>query len=57
MLEPFAELEQRATSRVRAEFDDLDAVWMSDELRAAFLKLPLHALLVSAAQCMQKGLW
>ena len=44
--EPFSRLVQRATSRVQAEFDDLDAVWMSESLQAAFLKLPLPALLV-----------
>lgn len=44
--QPFAQLVQQATSRVRAEFDDLDAVWMNDSLQAAFLKLPLPALLV-----------
>ena len=43
---PFGQLVQRATSRVRAEFDDLDAVWMNEDLQAAFLKLPLPALLV-----------
>ena len=45
--EPFAQLVQRATARVQAEFDDLDAVWMNGTLQAAFLQLPLPALLVS----------
>lgn len=44
--QPIAQLVQQATSRVRAEFDDLDAVWTNDSLQAAFLKLPLPALLV-----------
>ena len=43
---PFAQLVQRATSRVRAEFDDLDAVWLNEDLQTSFLKLPLPALLV-----------
>lgn len=43
--EPFSQLVQRATSRVQAEFDDLDAVWMNESLQASFLKLPLAALL------------
>ncbi|KAL3137462.1 hypothetical protein ABBQ38_004752 [Trebouxia sp. C0009 RCD-2024] len=43
--QPFAQFVQQAVSRVRAEFDDLDAVWVNDSLQAAFLKLPLPALL------------
>ena len=46
--EPFSQLVQRATSRVQAEFDDLDAVWMNESLQASFLKLPLAALLVGS---------
>lgn len=46
--EPFSQLVKRATSRVQAEFDDLDAVWTNESLQASFLKLPLAALLVSS---------
>lgn len=45
--EPFSQLVQRATGRVQAEFDDLDAVWANERLQASFLKLPQAALLVS----------
>ena len=44
--EPFAQLVQRARSRLQAEFDDLDAVWASESLMDEFLKMPLEALLV-----------
>ena len=47
--EPFCHLVQRATARVQAEFDDLDAVWMSESLQADFLRLPFPALLVCSA--------
>ena len=50
--EPFSQLVQRATARVQAEFDDLDTVWMSENLRAEFLKMPLPALLVSLAMLL-----
>ena len=53
--EPFSQLVQRATSRVQAEFDDLDAVWTNESLQASFLKLPLAALLVSSV--LQSVLW
>ena len=44
--EPFAQLVRRASSRLQAEFDDLDAVWASDSMRQRFLDMPLPALLV-----------